>query len=528
MGLSSIRPSTLLRACPAEGDTPNPARTEPSFTTDSSSLQAKFDGAVEGLKKNLRLVFDHSKDVLTEGATYTGIWLESGPQEGLLYAQFNPAVGLSNHRVFFDLQRPDGYLPCCVRLDRLETSQIQMVVPIAATALELAEKLRDEEFLSLAYHSSAAWDDWLMRYRNTRGTGLCEAFCGFDTGEDKSPRFKGVPWKCPHDDARICPKVKGLPYLSPDLSATVYGGRLALATMARRLGKRMEADEWEEKAESIRRAILKWCFDPNDVSFYDRNAENQFVRIRCVELLVTLGEHVPDRKLFEEIYRRHIRNPREFWTPYPFPSVAADDPEFDHTMPHDSWGGPSQVLTALRAPRWMEYYGKYADLTHVMLQWVRATLASPHFEQQLNPWTGAFSTGHAYSPGMLLLVDFVARLYGVRDVGQLIEWNCRLPEGAKRSQYTLPTRHGTAVLSAQELTEAQQTPTRTAKGASSELTLGGKKLLTVRGYVRVIADEMGKLLELVGTEPSTQNVVLNFPEGYQRSFELRPDKIIPL
>ncbi len=512
-----------------------PSRREqatPSFQTDFAPLQAKYDAAVEGLKKNRRPVFLRPSDVLIEGATYAGIWLESGPQEGLLYAPFDPAIAVSNHRVFFDLQRADGYLPCCVRFDRMESSQIQTVVPIAATALELAENLQDEGLLRLAYCAGSAWDDWLMRYRNTRGTGLCEAFCGFDTGEDKSARFKGLPWKCPNDDARVCPKVGKLPYLAPDLSATVYGGRLALAAMARHLGKRNEAEQWQEKAESIRRAIFKWCFDPEDACFYDRDRDNHFVRVRCVELLVTLGEHVPDRKLFEEIYGRHVRNPREFWTPFPFPSVAADDPAFDHSMPNDSWGGPSQVLTALRAPRWVEYYGKCADLTHVMRQWVKATLASPHFEQQVNPWTGQFSTGHAYSPGMLLLTDFVSRLYGARQAGGEIEWNCRLPEGATESQFQMPTRQGMAELA----TRAAGAGAGRARGGdaappsetSSELILAGKKLLTLRGRARVVTDARGAVVRLVGTEPSQRKVSLEWPSGRLREFSLRADETIRL
>ena len=75
-----------------------------------------------------------------------------------------------------------------------------------------------------------------MRYRNTRGTGLCEGFCTYDTGHDNSPRWKGMPNRCTDNDSRLCPAAPGLPRLCPDLSATVFGGRVALAKMARILG----------------------------------------------------------------------------------------------------------------------------------------------------------------------------------------------------------------------------------------------------------------------------------------------------
>ncbi len=490
--------------------------TRPTFDTDDQTLQAKYNAAVAGLARNQGFVFRFPRPVLKEGATYAGVWLESGPQEGLLYSAFRPDVALDNHLVFFDLQRADGYLPCCVRVDRIESSQIQMVVPIAATALELFERLQDEELLVRAYRACSAWDRWLMRYRNTRGTGLCEAFCGFDTGEDKSPRFRGLPWKCPNDDARVCPKVGALPYLAPDLSATVYGGRLALARMAKRLNKPGEAARWEEMAAGIRRAIMKWCFDPEDVCFYDRDARNRLVRILCVELIVVLGERVVDQHLFDDIYRRHIHHPNEFWTPYPFPSVAVSDPAFDHAMPADCWGGPSQVLTALRAPRWMEYYGKTADLTQLMQAWVHAMTAASGFEQQVNPWTGEFTTGYAYSPAMLLLVDFFSRLYGVHQAGNILQWNCRLPGNANRSSFSLPTKHGDAQLTV-----------RTENGKQvSELAVAGKRKLTVEGTVRVNTSATGEPLRLLGTEPLPVELVLKWPNGPVRRKRILPDESV--
>jgi hypothetical protein len=101
-----------------------------------------------------------------------------------------------------------------------------------------------------------------------------------------------------------------------------------------------------------------------------------------------MGEHVADQKLFDEVYGRQLHNPAVFWTPYPFPSIAADDPAFVRPIPRNSWGGATQALTALRTPRWMEHYGKYADLTDLMTRWVEALVRSGQFLQQMDPNTG--------------------------------------------------------------------------------------------------------------------------------------------
>ena len=375
-----------------------------------NSTRDMYNQALAGLKSNVRKVIGFDSPVLIEGGNYKGIWLECGPQEGLVYGRFYPEVAIANHDVFFHHQRDDGQFPCSVQFSRVLFSQIQMVVPITATAWETAQMTGDEAFLARAYKACVAWDGWLARNRNTRGTGLCEMFCEFDTGHDKSPRIAGMPRKCPEDEARNCPTTAGMPRLAPDLSATVYGGRLALAEMADALGAPAEARQWRYSAETLRHAIIDHCFDPEDECFYDVDCDGNFVKIRCDLLTRVLGEHVVDQNMFELMYARYIHNPDEFWTPYPLPSVSVSDPSFVKELPDNSWGGAAQALTALRTPRWFTHYGKADDLAELMRRWVQAIQTCGEFMQQMNPWTGEFSTSVDYSPAMCVLIDFVDRL----------------------------------------------------------------------------------------------------------------------
>jgi hypothetical protein len=309
-----------------------------------------------------------------------------------------------------------------------------------------------------------------------------------------------------------------MPYLAPDLSANVYGERKALARMARMLGKTSEAAQWEERAEHLRTALMKWCFDADDLFFYDRDAQNHLVKIRTVVILRIFGSQVVDQKLFEAMYDRHVRNPKEFWTPYPFPSVAVNDPAYDVHPPLNSWCGPSQALTALRAPRWMEPYGKSADLTHVMQAWVRVLRDASDFQQQLDPFTGQISTGTQYSPAMLVMTDFVARLYGVRQEQNRLEWNCRLPEHASHVRYEQPTPRGMATLEVK----------RHGSGMVATLTVAGKRKLGMEGgAVRVVTDADGTPLYLVGTEAQPVTVHMRMPHR-QAKWAVVPDAKVML
>ena len=488
---------------------------EGKFSCDNPQLQKTYDSALEGLRANTRTVMNYARPVLIEGANYGGVWLECAPLEGLVYAGVSSEVAEANHDVFFELQREDGYLPCWVRVERIGSAQIQMVVPIAATAWELYQRTGRAGFLQKAYSACARWDEWLVRYRNTRRTGLCEAFCEYDTGHDNSPRWKGMPRACPNSDARLCPDVDGLPYLAPDLSATVFGGRLALAAMARETGRTSDEARWLESAESIRKAILERLYDSRDAAFYDLDSHDRPVRIRGDVISRVLGEHVPDRGVFDAVYKAQIRNPAAFWSPYPFPSIALNDPSFVRPIPRNSWGGGSQALTALRAPRWMEHYGKSSDLRHIMAQWVNAITKAGAFLQQMDPESGEFTPDRGgYSPAMLVFIDYMQRLYGVRAMGDSLEWNCRLPQDAGSVRSAVRTSRGEAELRATK--------------AGSRALLGGKELAEIRGEARLLTGLDGTLRAIVGTASAASKVVLIRPGDRERSFTVRSDQTVPL
>ena len=400
----------------------------PAFPSDDPAWRRTWDAALAVLAGNIRTVPGYPKPILFEGSTYQGIWQECGPHEGLVYAtlaKYVPAgpakatplqAARNNHMAFFQLQRADGQLPASVKTTENGYGQIQMVVPIGATAWELAQLTGDEELLTAAYLACSRWDAWLRQYRDTRKTGLVEGFCTYDTGHDNSPRWKGIPNRCPDADARKCPPLASMPRLCPDLSATVYGGRIALAAMAKALGKSAEAARWQADAEHIRQLILDKLYSPEDAAFYDLDAQNNFVRVRSDAIGRVLGEHAldlsqpRDRGIFEAVWSRQLHNPKAFWAPYPFCSIAQDDPTFVRPIPRNSWGGATQALTALRAPRWMAHYGKQAELEHLMRQWCEAILRHGEFRQQMDPLTGEFTQPDpgGYSPCALVFLSFAS------------------------------------------------------------------------------------------------------------------------
>lgn len=378
--------------------------------------------AAQGKLKGLITRLPYAKrPVLLTVSTARRVFAECSALEGFLYAKHDPEVALGNHEIFFENQRADGLIPAVVSQPPARQyagtpfsfGHIQQNVPLARTAWELAQLTRNESFLAKAYAACGRFDHWMGKYRNTRGTGLAEMFCEVDMGLDYSPRVsgKGIPFFCPNNDATICAAGDGFPLVAPDLSAVVYGTRVALAKMAEALDKPAEARTWRARADEMQGLLIKHCFEPADDFFYDRNLDGSFRKIRETQLFPVLQEHLVDQRMFARIYHRYIRNPHEYWTPYPFPSVSVSDPRF--APKKNSWSGAAIANLALRALLWMPHYGQDDDYRLVMRRWVFALGRQKSFETIIHPVTGEGFSGDAWPDtctSLIMFTEFVDRL----------------------------------------------------------------------------------------------------------------------
>ena len=480
------------------------------FHTADAAHQAKFGAAVAGLRANVQDVPGADESLLIEGGKYPGMWLESGPIDARTFAVIDPGPYLACHRTFFRLQRDDGQVPCFVRRAGIGWSQVQTVTALAVTALDAATHYADEAFLAEAYGACVRWNGWLTRYRDPRGLDLCEAFCEYDTGHDNGPRFAGLPKVCRDREARLCPVDPRLPYLAPDLSASLYGGRRALSEMARRLGKSSDAAAWDERADATRRAIVEHLFDEESQCFYDTDATGERVRVVGDVLLRVLAEGVLEADEFDRVFEQWVLDPGAFWTPLPLPSIAANDPGFEPGK-QNAWAGACLCLSALRAPAWFERFGRFAELDQVMRRWAAALVASPGFRQQADPFTGAFNTTEDYTPAMAVTVDFMLRLHGITLAGpDALSVAC----GGDDGRCTFDTEAGRA----EAVTEAGVT----------QITWAGSTVATVTGRCRVLLNAAGALREVIGVGPGETLVQVNRPGDTPLDLTVAPNQRVPL
>lgn len=480
------------------------------FQCDASDFQEFFSRALQGLNDNCQTLNEKTGSVLMEGGVYRGIWMECAPLEGLVFAPVDPQTARRNHLAFFQLQREDGQFPSSIAEKRVGFAQIQQVVPMAETAYELGVISADEELLRRTYQAWKKWDHWIGLHRDSLKRNVCEAFCEFDTGHDNSSRFRGLPKACPGQEAVNCPDDPRLPFAAPDLTATMFGGRIAMAKIAKALGEIHAQDEWLEKADASRRALFEYCFDPVSEFFYDRDAHGDLIKILSDAGIRVLGEHAVDQALFERIFKRWITNPEAFWTPYPIPSVAACDPGFQYPPQENCWGGASQALLALRTPRWLEYYGQFSALNHLMLRWLEAMRRSPEFMQQMNPFTGEFSTSPGYSPAMCCALDFTTRLAGVKETPDGLTWGCTGIPGVKKSSFRVDRLTGGSA-------------SLVIGDGIATLGLNGRELARVKGPVRCFCDKNGENLRMVAVKD--ESIEISLPDCQPCTLHMKENQV---
>ena len=392
---------------------------------DSTKFKAKYEEARSRIMNNFRELGPSHKRVLLCGGGYPGIWLEHN-QDNLFTMGFAPEEAWNSMEIFMDCQREDGLFPFAVWLigtsDPCGVPQywhIQSILPFARCAMEVADKVgKPESCYDRIYRSAERFDRWLETYRDTRGTGLVEMFCTWDTGHDNSPRVQcpEIPLACPGENACNPKNTRLVPMLSADLSAMRYGALEALARLARRLGRDREAEEHLEKRAGLREKILKYLYDPEDEFFYDVRPDGKFHKFRSEHVTRLFLNRVLTRSEFDRVYERHFTaEGREFRPAYPIPSMSVDDPSFDRKLPHNSWGCNSQALTMLRALLWMKEYHRERDLEMFHRKWVEATVdRDTDYPQELDPFTGApilseKSKLKDYTPTLLLVLEYGKR-----------------------------------------------------------------------------------------------------------------------
>lgn len=474
------------------------------FAASSEQMELQYWRAVRELLTCIKPVGGIDGPILQEGGVYLGCWLEStGAINAELLSRFIPSVAERTFAGFAQHQDVEGLFPYKLTANGPSFSQIQLVTPLARSVWAHYRTNRaGRDFLGRMYETMARYDAWLATFRDTRGTGAVEAFCAYDTGHDLSPRFWHIP-DSPYgnDPKRWHPDNPVLPFVAPDLTATVYAQRLYLSRIAEELGE--DGETWRAKAEQTLAALFAQCWDAEDGLFYDRDRHDRHVKVQSDVLLRVLACEVGDDTFFAAALERYLLNTRKFFAKYPFTSIALDDPRYDPAYDYNSWAGPTNFLTLIRAPHAFETHHRHVELTWAMQPTLTALFRAERFAQTLHPFTGRAGYTEAYSPTILCLLDFVERLSGIMPRPDGTLWFTGLtPQQIEHRD----AQHATAYARDVDWVRFELVNT----GAESLGYRNGELLFRAPRGVRVVTDRAGELRGLIGMSASRVSGQLDY------------------
>lgn len=288
-----------------------------------------------------------------------------------------------------------------------------MQPPVAAQALEaVVAPDQDDRFLHELLPAVARHYRYLATARDPDGDGLISIISQFESGLDFSPLFDPKPGTVDPSPGRLRTRARlaqGLNKLCnqrPDLALrinplhwedvlvnSVYvDGLASLARLARRSGDEHLGPWADARARKGLEALIDRCYDDRRGLFFSlAGSRERRVEIKTiVSLMPLLLEALPG-----EIAARlvdHLADPTEFWSPYPVPSVALDEPSFIPTAELDGerciWRGPCAPNTNWFLVRGLRRHG-YDALAEELGARSRELAEHGGFNEFYNPLTGA-------------------------------------------------------------------------------------------------------------------------------------------
>jgi hypothetical protein len=190
--------------------------------------------------------------------------------------------------------------------------------------LELDRIHPDKKFLKKIYPALVKYANYFDRERDAEGSGLYDIDNHYETGQEYMHRYIAVDQNADKDNWGKLFRLKGV-----DVTVYLYELKKALVYIAERINRpETEMAKWRISAEKIRNAVLDTMWDSREEMFFDVNPKTG--KRTNVKAAVCFYPYMTDIVSEKHLHglKRHLFNPKKFWTRYPVPSSSADDPYF--------------------------------------------------------------------------------------------------------------------------------------------------------------------------------------------------------
>lgn len=361
---------------------------------------------------------------------YVYQWLWDTAFHAIVLSHFDTNWAKEEIRNFLKAQWSNGFLPHIIfwgkkkRLPhwayiesalsiRPKTTSITQppVFPISVEAIYKKDK--DKKFLKEVLPKLASHHRWLLDNRDIDKDYLISIISPNESGMDELPVFQIAAGYNGLETARLhyiyrkgdflnhryrfnSNKILQKDHFNVEelLFNVVFieSGR-SLSRLFKEIDSGDESKYFAEVADKSEHSLLTKCWDKNDKIFYSLYSKDEkFAKVKTVASLIPLYLDGLKGEKLKTLVEKHVLNPNEFFTGYPFPSVAKDEKYY---VPHDTplhqvkllWRGPTWVATNWFVIKGLQKHG-YNDIADTVIRKMKDMIAEHGFREYYNPETG--------------------------------------------------------------------------------------------------------------------------------------------
>lgn len=304
---------------------------------------------------------------------FHGFWAWDSWKHAVSLARFHAPLAQDQILAMFDFQNAEGMVADCVYRDTIIENHNwrNTKPPLAAWAIwKTYEQHKDKEFLATVYPLAKRYHDWWYQYRDYDQNGLCEygstdgtlIAAKWESGMDNAVRF---------DETRLLKSASqdgawSMNRESVDLNAYLFADKHYLALIAAELGNQLQANAFQEAADSLKTSIQQIFFSEETGWFHDIDLESKKPILHYgAEGWIPLWVGAASRAQAEAV-RNNMVDSTKFATYIPFPTLAADEAGFEPTESY--WRGPVWLDQAYFAISALKKYGFKDDAQRFTLQ----------------------------------------------------------------------------------------------------------------------------------------------------------------
>ncbi len=361
---------------------------------------------------------------------YTYQWLWDTAFHAIVLSHFDTKRAQDEIRTFLVGQSSDGFIPHVIFWGerkmlpiwayieskiwfRPRTTAITQPPALALAVEQIYEKDQDKEFLKEVLPKLADHHRWLIAHRDIDGDGLMSIISPNESGMDELPVFQYVMGFHAQDMARLhyyyrkadllnqlngfnSRRILEKDYFNVEelvFNVVFIEAARSLSRLFSVLSNPTEALFFAQAAKKGEEALIEKCWNKEDKIFYSLfTKEEKHAKVMTVASLVPLFLSGLKGSKLKLLVQNHLLNPKEFWTKYPVPSVAASEPFYE---PNDTpihkmkllWRGPTWISTNWFVVKGLRKHG-YNDVADTIVKQMIDMIQKHGFREYYNPETG--------------------------------------------------------------------------------------------------------------------------------------------